>query len=113
MATKVPQILPDWSALGEWCRYEDGTSAVEFVPCTSIDVNTGGINTIGGVPDKNLFIDALEKLYQDKEYRTQLGEKGYKLITDGKYDWKNIAAIFDQEFKQLLRLGKLNANTIS
>ena len=102
MACRIPNIVPEWSALGEWCRLEDGTPAVHYVPCTSIYVNTGGVNTIGGVADKALFIEALEKLYTDEQYRRTLGEYGYTVITNPKYDNKNVAAAFNMLFKKTL-----------
>lgn len=114
MAAGIPNIVPDWSALGEWCRDESGIPVVEYVPVTSIYVNTGGINTIGGVADKNLYIAALEKLYTDEKYRLDLGKRGYQLVTQPCYNNSNVAARFNMVFKKLLQQGGVsNASTIS
>jgi len=103
MAAGVPNIVPDWSALGEWCHFDDGTPAVHYVPCTNIDVNTGGINTIGGVADKQKYLEALDILYYDTEYRTELGNRGRKLLIQPQFDWKNVAANFNHSFQSLIR----------
>lgn len=103
MAAGVPNIVPNWSALGEWCRFEDGTPAVHYVPCTNIDVNTGGINTVGGIADKDHFIEALNILYNNEEYRKELGERGRKLLLQPRFDWKNVAASFNRSFQALVR----------
>src|SRR4030042_4693883 len=48
MACGVPQIVPDWSALGEWAR-----EAALLVPCSTHAVTPNGVNVVGGAPDKH------------------------------------------------------------
>lgn len=100
MSCKIPQIVPDWSALGEWTE-----ESVLKVPCTSTSVHTGGINTVGGIADKNLFVDALHKMYWNKEYRYSLGHMGYSLVTQDKYKWSSVAREFDLAFRKTLKHG--------
>jgi D-inositol-3-phosphate glycosyltransferase len=90
MACRVPQIVPDWSALGEWPR-----GGVEYVACTSTQVNTGGINTIGGVADKAQFVEALNRMYADDEHRLSVAEAGYNLVSSSKFTWSAVGAAFD------------------
>jgi D-inositol-3-phosphate glycosyltransferase len=96
-ACRIPQIVPRWSALAEWM---DG--AAHFVDCTSISVNTGGINTIGGVADKDQFVEALDLLYKDPKYRQQLAQKGYSLVSKPTFRWETIAKQFDKAFREIL-----------
>jgi glycosyltransferase involved in cell wall biosynthesis len=97
MACRVPQIVPDWSALGEWPR-----GAVHYVECTSKGSHTGGINTIGGIADKIQFIEALERMYVNTDYRASIAEAGYKLVRQPQFTWSSVAARFDAVFKEVV-----------
>lgn len=96
MACGVPQIVPRWSALGEWCE-----GAVHYVPCTATEMHIGGINTVGGVADKQLFMEALEKVYTDKAYRNELSAKGLELVRKPEYRWSSVASLFTRMFKEV------------
>lgn len=86
MACGVPQIIPDWSALGEWAK-----GAVMAIPCTSIVSCTPPYkNVLGGVPDKRVFIDALDMLYRDKEHRRLVGELGFDRAQQPQFRWQSI-----------------------
>lgn len=98
MACRIPQIVPRWSALAEWA---DG--GVEFIECPSTIVNTGGLNTIGGVADMNQYVAALNKFYYDDLYRKSVAERGYKLVTQPKFMWSTVAQQFDRIFMELMR----------
>jgi glycosyltransferase involved in cell wall biosynthesis len=93
MACGVPQIVPRYSALGEWC---DG--AVDFVETTSIAVTPEQINTIGGVPDMGQFVAAIQKVYEDKEHRLASGEAALRRATEPRFSWDIIA----QQFSDVL-----------
>lgn len=105
MACKIPNIVPDWSGLGEWAR-----GGASLIPCTSIQMNTGGINTVGGIPDKNLFIAELEHMYQDAAYRAQVAKAGFDLILQPKFSWDSVANRFDTIFMDMLRGKYANNN---
>jgi len=96
-ACRVPQIVPKWSALAEWME-----GAAEFVECTSICVNTGGVNTIGGVADKHQTIAALNKMYTDERYRKIMAQKAYSLVSQPKFRWENIAKQFADTFREAI-----------
>jgi D-inositol-3-phosphate glycosyltransferase len=97
MACGVPQIMPNWSALGEWAK--DGATLIE---CTSEQANSGGLNTIGGIADKTAFIAAMNKLYYEKDERKKIGQAGYDLVRQPQFLWKNVADQFDAVFKKVM-----------
>jgi D-inositol-3-phosphate glycosyltransferase len=84
MACGVPQIVPDWSALGEWA-----TAAIK-VPCTNQICTPGRWNTVGGVPDKDEFIQVLNALYETEQSRMNLIDQGFELVAQREYRWSNI-----------------------
>lgn len=96
-ACRIPQIVPKWSGLAEWME-----GAAHFVDCTTICVNSGGVNTIGGVADKKQFIDALQRLYEDEKYRRTLAQKAYALISQPRFRWETIAKQFDTIFREVI-----------
>ena len=95
MACCVPQIVPDYSALGDWGRKEDGTDTMHYVPCTDIAISTDCLNTIGGIVDRVGFIEALERLYTDTRYREELAERGNTHVRHKRFNWSIIAKQFD------------------
>lgn len=89
MACGIPQICPDWSALGEWA-----STAALMVPCTSHAVTPEFINVIGGIADKERFILALDALYNDQNNREYLSDLGLKLANQEQYRWSNIGKAY-------------------
>jgi D-inositol-3-phosphate glycosyltransferase len=89
MACGVPQIVPEWSGLAEWAR-----GAVEYVPCTEVEVFAGFENRIGGVPDREAFVGALSRLYQNAEQREDLSLAGLELVSRPEFEWANVARAF-------------------
>lgn len=85
MACGIPQIVPDWSALGELCQ-----NAVVTVPCTSTAVGAPYVNVVGGVADEKRFIEVLNALYQKKDWREQYGKAGLERVHEPQYRWSNI-----------------------
>lgn len=92
MACGVPAIVPDWSALGEWTE-----DAAVKVPCTSTAL-TAPLNhypyTIGGVPDQEAAIAALQALYESEELRAEHGARGLALTARPEYQWANVGVAF-------------------
>lgn len=84
MACGVPQIVPDWSALGEWA-----TAALR-VPCSSTAATPQAVNVIGGIADKRLFCAALDRLYRNTELRAQHAADGLRLIQQPEFRWPAI-----------------------
>lgn len=96
MACKVPCLVPDYSALSEWPK-----GAVEYVKINRRAPwhNPQMLNTTHYFFDVDDAIERLEFLYQNKERRDELADRGYKLVTGKQFQWKNIA----QQFQNLLQ----------
>lgn len=97
MACGVPCIVPDWAALGEWTE-----DAVLKVPCTTTAATPDGINVIGGVPDRALFITALDRLYRDRVLRSEMSARGLALVSRPEYRWRAIGEAFRDALEQAL-----------
>jgi len=89
MACAIPQIVPDWSALGEWPE-----DTVMRVPCSEIAVTPNRVNVIGGVPDRRRTIDALEEMYISERTRTAYGSMGRSRVLQPQFRWENIGQRF-------------------
>lgn len=98
MAMRIPMIVPNSSALGEWAK-----GGVHYIDISEEPFfNIGGLNTRGAVPSVKSMINALEKMYTDKQYRQQIALNGYKLATQPIYKWSNIAIRFQETFIQVM-----------
>lgn len=97
MACGVPQIVPDWSALGEWPR-----GAVAYVSCIEEVVHTGGINTIGGIASGAEIVQMLEHMYTSTEDRLALGKAGLALVNQNRFSWGAIARQFENVFNEAM-----------
>lgn len=95
MACGIPQILPDWSALGEWAK-----SAAYMVPCPTTLCTPGYINVVGGIPDRDAFIVALQELYESKERRGEHTRRGLDLVLRPEYRWDAIGQAFARELER-------------
>lgn len=82
MACGVPQVAPDWAALGEWTR-----DAAVLVPCTAHAATPMGVNAIGGIADQRLFCAALDRLYRNREFRAERAAAGLQLAQRPEYRW--------------------------
>lgn len=96
MMCGVPQIVPHWSALAEWPQH------VAAIPCSTQLVNPG-LNTVGGVPDKEVFIQTLHALYSHPRRRRQLGERGREHVSQSCFRWDAVAARFHAVFQQAVQ----------
>ena len=105
MACGVPQIVPDWSALGEWAA-----TAAWLVECSSVSCTPNDINVIGGVPDRGMTVAALNHLYSDKAERERLAGAGLELVLQERYRWKNIGERFADVVKSVLTPKKLGVS---
>lgn len=89
MACGVPNIVPAWSGLAEWAQ-----GAVEYVPCSELEVFAGLENRIGGVADREAFVTALNDLYRSATRRRDLAQNGLALVRKPEFEWSNIARLF-------------------
>lgn len=106
MACGVPQIVPDWAALGEWAE-----PAADLVTCTSTIVTPNMVNAIGGVPDREELVQRLWVAYHQFKHRNanpELGESiwgervrlGLDLVNQPRFRWENIAAAFASNVRE-------------
>lgn len=95
MACGIPQIVPDWSALGEWAR-----PAALLVRCSSTSTTPGGVNAIGGVPDEKAMVDALKTVYTSPQLRQTLTNMGRRLVEEPRFRWDHIGARFAAEVER-------------
>jgi glycosyltransferase involved in cell wall biosynthesis len=83
-ACGVPQVLPNWSAYGEWMR--DGARLVAIDRVLATD---GGINTIGTLVDEDDCLAALRDVATAPDY---WAKKALDVATRPCYDWDNVTA---------------------
>ncbi len=94
MACGIPCITPNWSGLGDWA---EGVSL--SIPCKTTAVTApigSGAYTVGGVPDIDLTVNALQTLYHEPPVREDYSNRGLNLART--LTWKRTA----QEFKEIL-----------
>lgn len=97
MACAVPQIVGDYAALPEWAA-----GGCRFVPCTSYEAHTNGINTIGGIVDREQFIQAIDELHDNPDLRGKLGAEGRAVATQEKFKWSVVSQQFNTVFKEVV-----------
>ena len=99
MACGVPCIVPDWAALGEWAK-----GAAWMVPCTSTCVGApiGNMSVIGGVPDEEKFIQALDAMYHNPHYRETNSRAGLERMQQARFRWSNIGKAWVQALSKVL-----------
>lgn len=100
MASGVPQIFPDFAALGEWAK-----PAGIAVPCVSYACTPNQINVIGGVVDINGVVDALHLLYKDPGTRAHYGSAGVELTLQDRFRWENIGHQFCDSIDKVVEIG--------
>lgn len=96
MACGVPQIVPHWSALGEWCG-----DAVCHVRCSNQNVTPNYINVVGGVPDKDEMITAMDRFYRDPLLRESYAAKGQELVACPEFRWESVGHHFAEALERL------------
>lgn len=97
MACGVPQIVPEWAALGEWCK-----DAAWMVPCTSTAIGPPYVNVIGGVADEARFIAALDALYRNKGTRMNNSKAALERASKSQFRWEAIGAEFAKVLDDVL-----------
>lgn len=105
MACGIPQIVPDWAALGEWCE-----DAVVKIPCSSTIMTPDMINAMGGVVNNEKFVEALENVKKSKSLRDVLTRRGLDLVNRPEFRWESIGQKFADALEDPYaesRVGKL------
>lgn len=89
MACGVPNIVPDFAALGEWAR-----EAVYRIPAAT-PLRHVEINTVGYAPKAEDAAAALEDIYRHPEQSAALRDCGLALVQKPEYRWEHIGHQFD------------------
>jgi glycosyltransferase involved in cell wall biosynthesis len=99
MACGIPQVYPSWSALEELV----GDAGIG-VPCTTLACTPNRINVVGGVPDREATIEALNVLYESKHGQVwaRCQQRGLALVKQDRYRWENIGLAFATELDKAL-----------
>lgn len=98
-ATLAAQIVPRHTSLEAlW----DG--AAEFVEPVTTLTYPGNL-TVGHIVSPEGVASALQRLYEDPDYRTLLAEKGYRNATRQDYAWASIAARWQRCFDEVIADG--------
>lgn len=88
MACGIPQIVPDWSALGEWAK-----DAAYLVPCESRCVTPNKVNVVGAVPGVSDVVAAMQAV-TNPDVAGACRRAGLALVAQPQYRWNNIADAF-------------------
>jgi glycosyltransferase involved in cell wall biosynthesis len=96
MACGVPQITPEWSALQEWT----GVASIG-VPCPTTAVTPNRVNVVGGVPDVEKTVIALQHLYQSAGNRRAFRDRGLELVSRPEYRWPAIGRAYAEALDQV------------
>lgn len=91
MACGVPQIVPDWSALGDLCK-----GAALLVPCTTTNSGSPYVNVIGGVADEAQFIEELDAVYRDAGLRAHVAQTGLDRAAELRFTWDDIGRQYEK-----------------
>ncbi len=91
MACGVPQIVPDWSALGEWAA-----PAAKLIRCQPV-CGLNKMNQIGGEVSVDNMVTALDHMYHNRTTREIYRDKGLDLVKESRFRWENIAEAFTKE----------------
>lgn len=99
MACGIPQIAPDWSALGELFK-----DYAYLVPCDTVACTPNKINVIGGVPSRAATISALDELYSNKKTRDDYVARSITCASLPRYDWRDVGKKFGEALDEGLSL---------
>lgn len=101
MACGVPCVLPDWSGFGEWAA-----DAALMVPCSTQATTLKKIGAIGGIPDKEITIAALQGMYSQRKVRLQHAVCGINLVSQPQYRWTSIGERVAFEIHTIMEVKK-------
>ena len=103
-ACGVPQIVPQYAALGEWMA-----GAAYMIPCLDSETHVQ-INTVGGVPNRQACIEAIDIMYRHPDIRAQYAQKALDLAHSPAYSWANVGERFHVALTEMIERKRRNAN---
>jgi glycosyltransferase involved in cell wall biosynthesis len=96
MACGIPQIAPDWAALGELLN-----GAAWLVPCTTTAIGPPYVNVIGGIPDEQTFIRGLNRMYNDVDARATNAQAALERAREPRFRWSSIGQLWVDALMQV------------
>ena len=97
MACGIAQIVPDFSALGDWAK-----PACVAVPVSDRQIMSKQQNVVRRTPTASDVADAMVAIYQDAEMRKRLGRMARKYSLQETFRWSTIASGFEEAFIRAL-----------
>jgi len=97
MASRIAQVVPDYSALGEWPR-----GGVDYYGLDDTQVATGLINTIWAVPDAEELAGKIRFYEQNPNERFRLAERGFELINKPEFSWDYVGGKMDAALREVV-----------
>lgn len=101
MATACAQLVSGHSCLQELV---EPSGAGLTVKTSAWIMNTGGFNTWGQLSDPKDLANKLNVLYNSKELRLALAQKGYDFIRQEKFTWDFAAQQFNSIIKKIFHI---------
>jgi len=89
MACGVPQIVPDWAALGEWPG--DSVYRIPVTPSCA----PSPLNQIGGILKKQETIKALDSLYSSRILREESSDRALACASEPRFEWPRIGEAYN------------------
>jgi len=94
MACGVPCIVPQWSALGDWA-----SQGAYQVNCDTTCIGPPYVNVIGGVPNEEDFIEALQTMYSSKRMRRHWGTRALDCAHEQRFSW----AFIGEQWREVMK----------
>jgi D-inositol-3-phosphate glycosyltransferase len=96
MASRVPQVVPRYSALGEWA---DGGAC--FYSVEDTQVSPGGMNTVWAVPSVESLVEWVAWLSQPERRETE-AQKALAHIWKPEFSWNDVGDKMDKALRSTL-----------
>jgi glycosyltransferase involved in cell wall biosynthesis len=98
MACGIPQIVPEWAALGEWAH-----DAAMLVQCTTFACTPNKVNAIGGIPDRMQTLEWLDSIYESKHGQlwARCRQRGLDLVRQPQFRWSAIGQAYADVFDRV------------
>jgi glycosyltransferase involved in cell wall biosynthesis len=103
MACGIPQIVPEYAALGEWAR-----GAVQYLPIIDSIAAVHGLNTLPGIVSREATIEALETFYGSEMRRRAYAALGLAKAREPQFRWEHVAQRFDEILQKVLSARRQN-----
>lgn len=99
MACGIPQIVPNFAALGEWCDPD----VVRLVEANEISIMAHQQNVIRRTARPEDMAAAMDELYVSQDCRCGIAAAGRRHVLQQHYGWTYIAAGFDAALRDAMK----------